>query len=329
MKRVKAVQPFKHKGYLNFKLAPFNSWVKNGGMVARSLFPPSCLHGLTYKFGLPTFPLPWKKDAVLMFVEPVSITFDTFPYCLSHEIIPLFWDCWPSQYEKVVKWIKRYNVKTALFSSIDEMEDINKFVPELCTMHCPEAVDVSLYGEGKQLKEREIDILEFGRGINDLNGITIDADGIIEAIGHFNHVTTRKKGNRFIYSSNELPFIMQDAKITICLPKSITHPEKAGGIETLTQRYWEAMLSRMVIIGHCPKELEILIGYNPVIEIPLDAPLNEMISEINNIITDVLINIDNYQELVDKNRIIALQYGNWDARMRQVMDWLRNNNYTI
>ena len=44
-------------------------------------------------------------------------------------------------------------------------------------------------------------------------------------------------------------------------------PELAGDIETLTQRYWECMLSRIVMLGHAPQELIDLIGYNPVIEI--------------------------------------------------------------
>lgn len=37
-------------------------------------------------------------------------------------------------------------------------------------------------------------------------------------------------------------------------------PEIAGDIETLTQRYWECMFSRMVMVGHAPQELLTLSG---------------------------------------------------------------------
>ena len=47
----------------------------------------------------------------------------------------------------------------------------------------------------------------------------------------------------------------------------MTQPEVAGDIETLTQRYWECMFSRMVMVGHAPQELIDFIGYNPVIEL--------------------------------------------------------------
>ena len=124
---------------------------------------------------------------------------------------------------------------------------------------------------------------------------------------------------KYIYTNEQLYDVMGDAKDTITLPRSYTQPEIAGDIETLTQRYWECMLSRIVMVGHAPKELIELIGYNPVIELEKDRA-NEQIQNI-------LANIDSFQELVDKNRETALKMGDWETRMKDVMNFLSANNY--
>lgn len=96
--------------------------------------------------------------------------------------------------------------------------------------------------------------------------------------GHtLRHITTRQ-GGRFIFTNEQLYDAMADARIAIALPRSMTQPEVAGDIETLTQRYWECMLSRMVMLGHAPQELVDFIGYNPVVELREDIPAEELIA---------------------------------------------------
>ena len=73
---------------------------------------------------------------------------------------------------------------------------------------------------------------------------------------------------------------MSDAKITIALPRSMTQLEMAGDIETLTQRYWECMFSRMVMVGHAPQELVDFIGYNPLIELREEIPAESLILDV-------------------------------------------------
>lgn len=89
-------------------------------------------------------------------------------------------------------------------------------------------------------------------------------------------------------------------------------PEIAGDTETLTQRYWECMFSRMVMVGHAPQELIDFIGYNPVIE------LNDKMSAEEQI-ADVIEHIEDYQALVDKKHETAERLGSWNVRMK----WLR------
>lgn len=326
MKKIKIVSPYVHPGYLNFKQGAYKGWCEacssdgEPGCTAPSHYPWRILHGLFYRYELPVF-CKSKKTAMLMLVEPVSLSFDTFPYYATHEIVPMFWDCWPAYYDKVEAWMKRHGVKTAVFTSSQEMEEMMRRLPDVNMLHCPEAVDVSGYKEGGPLKERAIDLLEFGRS----NEKAIDVKKIktLEVNGKpINHVAT-KTGNSFIYDNARLYEAMGDAKITLCLPKSMTHPQVAQGVETLTQRYWEAMLSRMVILGVCPEELSDLIGYNPCIE------MAEGTDAVQEQIKDILEHIGDYQPLVDKNRETALQMGSWEVRMRMVKRYLTDCGYAV
>ena len=81
------------------------------------------------------------------------------------------------------------------------------------------------------------------------------------------------------------------------------------------------MLSRIVIIGRAPKELIDLIGYNPVIEVDSSNTTEQIL--------DILHHIEDYQELVDKNRETALKMGSWRLRMQQIQEWLKSVNYQI
>ena len=75
----------------------------------------------------------------------------------------------------------------------------------------------------------------------------------------------------------------------------------------MTQRYWESMLTRTLIVGHCPKELLKVIGYNPVVEVDWQDP--------NSQLRDIIANIDTYQELVDRNYQAALSHASWLKRI--------------
>lgn len=287
---VKAVAPYVHPGLLNFKTVAYEAWKRCGGKVAPCHYPWRMFHGAAFRWELPTL---WKnkEEARLRFVEPVSIKFDTFPDYARYEVIPFVWDCWPRYFEKMCRWLKKHQVKTAIFTSSQTAEKMKKRFPQMNVMFCPEAVNTMLFQSGKQLNERTTDVFEYGRG------------------------------SKQVYSQDQFQTFLTDSKLTIALPRSITNSELAGDIETLTQRYWEAMLSRMVMVGHAPKELTDLIGYNPVIEMDRENPSEQ--------IKDILAHIEDYQELVDRNRETALQLGDWTLRMKQVMTYLKNCGYEI
>ena len=215
-KTIKAVPPYIHPGYLNFKLAPFEGWKRLGGDVAKSHYPPKCMHGVAFRWELPTI---WKskKEARLRFVEPVSLFFDTFPDYARYEIVPMFWDCWPCYFEKTCEWLRRHQVKTAIFSSRQTAEMMqerfsgkNMEWQKINIIWCPEAVDDSVYQKGKLLNDRNIDLLEFGRS----NDKVFKADQLESIIDNknrnLNHVCTKQNG-KFIYTNEQLYQAMGNA----------------------------------------------------------------------------------------------------------------------
>ena len=59
------------------------------------------------------------------------------------------------------------------------------------------------------------------------------------------------------------------------------------------------------------------IGYNSVFELREDISAEALIR-------DVLEHIDDYQELVDKNREAAERLGSWDVRIKWLMEELKD-----
>jgi hypothetical protein len=110
-------------------------------------------------------------------------------------------------------------------------------------------------------------------------------------------------------------------KISICFPKTITDPERAGGVETVTFRYFESMAACCLIVGHCPAELEDLFGYNPVIEADMKNPAEQLLSILNN--------IDRYQSLVAKNHSRMVEVGSWDVRAQTMLSTLLSFGYRV
>ena len=318
MKIVKAVAPYIYPGGINFKHKPYEAWVRLGGQVAPAHYPPRWLHGLAFRYELPD----WCKsvncqfsivnshnEARLRFVQPWTIEFDTFPDYALYEVIPFFWDVWPENFEKTFAWLKKHEVKTAIFTSSQVAEMVRAKFPDMNVLAVTEGIDVENYSAGKRLKDREIDFLEYGRNIDKV--VKYSFDGL--------NVVRGQKDGKNLLTTEQLLSDLQNTKVVAAYTKKWTNPEQAGDIDTLTQRYWECMLSGCIMIGHAPKELVDLIGYNPVIEVDREKPDEQL--------RNILYNISDYQGLADRNRTSAIKYGDWTYSMQRVMNYLQEQGY--
>ena len=314
-KIVRAVAPYQHKNIINFKKGAYDAWVKVGGKTVPAHYLPGKLLGWSCNHELPLLPTS-RKEARLRFIEPITRKLDAFPDYVRYEIIPFVWDCWPCLDDRFSSWLKKHQVRTAIFTSRQNAERIQKRFPEMNIFVITEGIDTSKYDSGKPLAEREIDLLEYGRG----SGIDVNVnDNVNVNVNGFRYVCTKVNGK--FYTDEELFQMMGNSKVTIALPRCDTDPTIAAGVETLTQRYWENMLSRIVMVGRAPKELTDLIGYNPVIELDRNHARKQILY--------ILKHIEDYHYLVDRNRETALQLGDWTLRMREVMEWLRQCGYEV
>lgn len=310
MKRVVALEPREFPEEFNYQLFPYEEWVLQGGEGVRP-YSSSMLRWLTSRL---EFPRMFEGDsAFLYFTGGGSIRQGAWPYYLINEIIPMIWDCWPGCFELVCGFLERKKVKTCILTSTTNVNKIKNRFPDMNLLYVPEAVKVDGYKMGKDLSKREIDVLEYGRP----NKSIILKTGWDKEINH-------------VYNSDGIPLFrssalfrdaLSDSKLTLAFPRCDTQPEIAGDVETLTQRYWENMLSRVVMVGRAPRELVELIGYNPVIDIDKINPEKQML--------DILNHIQDYQSFVDKNRETALEKGDWSSRMKQIRSFLRINNYEV
>lgn len=313
IKKVKAVPPFHHQG-INFKDKAYNGWINAGGEFSVSNYPPRLFHHFAYRYELPDFSFlkekVFKYEARLRFVQPETICFDSFPDYAFYETIPFVWDCWPRNFDRLCKWLNKYQIKTMIVTCHKTKRKLQEVFPYMNILSVMEGVDISLFEKGKDLKDRTIDYLEYGRNADKV---------VMYSFPSSMRVLRGQEKDLTMIPYDKLFEAMKNSKIVAAYPKTWTNPELACGLETLTQRYWECMLSRMVMIGHAPKELVDFVGYNPVVEVNLEEPDEQL--------QYILHHIEDYQELVDKNRETALRLGSWNLRMKEVMKFLRECGY--
>ena len=312
-KQVKAVAPYKYPDAFNFKMPVYEAWIRMDGKDMPSHYPWRNFHALAYRFDLPSL---YKKKSVaqLRFVQPLSLSFDAFPGYVCYEIIPLIWDCWPMFFEKTCRWFEKHQIRTAIFTSTQTAARMKERFPEMNILTITEGIDTDMFEGGNRLSDRVISLYEIGSIKRGLFRKKYPEE--------YKKLFTKPKDWGFS-TQKDYKRLLQNSRLTVIFPRSITEPDTAGGIETLTQRYWECMLSRIVMVGHAPKELVDLVGYNPVIEMDMEHDLEQVeqiLSEIENPV---------YQEMVDRNRETALRMGSWDLRMRQVMEWLKGLGYEV
>jgi hypothetical protein len=240
-----------------------------------------------------------------------------FPQCYWAETIPYCYDCWPPQYDRWAAQFRRHRTRVAFLSAQQSADRMRNLVPQLDAIWLPEAVDPALYSSILPLAERSIDVLEFGR----------HWPAYHERIKA--HCATRGLTHRFELTRGQIVFATReafvdglgDARISVCFPSALTHPERSGDVETMTLRYLESIASRCIIVGRCPSEMRELFGYNPVVEADMTDPGGQ--------IDDILGNLARYAPLLERNYQRLLEIGTWDARLTTMLELLGARGYDI
>lgn len=303
--------------------------VKNGIKPIRDILPSYRFHIraffresllIIYKYIHEHFPhlILRKKGNLIITANGSTIVDGLFPYYAGYNVVPMLWDCWPGKWDTMIRDFKLFDIKTVFVTSSQIANKINSET-DVHAVWIIEGIKSDLYSKGGLLKDRTVDVMDMGRRMSKMETVLtrLQRNGTIKKIIISN---IDKNGNlndkNVAYTNEELHRLMSDSKIMICFPRCDTNPETAGDIETLTQRFWEAMLSRCVIIGRAPKELTELINYNPVIEVYWENAEEQ--------IAHIIKNISDYQELVDKNYEVARKNADWSNRMDLIMSSLNH-----
>lgn len=231
----------------------------------------------------------------------------SIPYLFEGEIVPMLWDCWPATWDVLERDLRLMKCRLCFVTASDVVREMSRRLPSVKFVHIPEGVDINDYQQGRPLVERSIDVYELGQKHKYYHKKLVDAD--LENQCNFVYNALNPEDGLSLVFADWRTFTSKvaDSKIVISFPLSMRNPRRDGEVDTLTMRFWEGMLSRCIIVGHCPQELIDLIGYNPVIEADFVNPAAQ--------ITDLLNHLGNYQDFVDRNRSVALDYSPWRKRM--------------
>lgn len=234
------------------------------------------------------------------------------PDALWCEMVPWIYDCWGQQWDEWAVLLKRHKVRLAFFSARAAAEHFARAVPGLKTHWLPEAMELSLLHPEKPLAERTLHVFEMGRRFAQVHDKIRDP---LAQAGKQHAYDPPGKHAGAIPGLDQLYQRMGDAAMIICFPKNMSHPEGAGGVETVTQRYLETIGSGALPVGHCPKELEDLMGFNPCVELSLEDPAGHILS--------ILGDLKSYQPQVDRARAKLQEWGGFDPRAAEMLRVVR------
>ena len=239
-----------------------------------------------------------------------------FPVCYFAETLVYAMDVWPSSYDRWAAFFRRHKMRVAFISARQSAERMTARVDGLEAIWLPEAISPELYIGDAPLVARTIDVLEMGRRHEPYHAKIVARC----AERGYDHRYERVRGEIIFPRYDDFVAALGDSRISVCFPSSMTHPARAGDVETMTLRYLESIAARTVLVGHCPRELRDLFGYDPVVAWDESDPAGQ--------VDAILAHAADYQELVDRNYRRLLNVGTWSARVTTLLDLLRARGYS-
>ncbi len=255
-----------------------------------------------------------KRNYTKFFNYFVVIMGCEFHKCLPHFQHPgsksiYMFDAWAEDHDMIKQFVKHFKVENLFLSSSQATESLRNSVGQTKVNWIPEGINPEEYNY-YPYERKDIDVLAFGRKYDQYH------DKIENHLkGQQIKYVFPKSPGKVIFPSREL-FIdgLARSKISICFPSNITHPERAGDMETMTIRYLQSMVSKTLILGKAPEEMISLFGYDPVIEVDMRDPANQ--------VKEILSNYPEYIGLIEKNYSNVLKDHTWRKRWQAITEKL-------
>jgi hypothetical protein len=233
-----------------------------------------------------------------------------FQECLPYFCFPgqkniYIFDAWPQFHEHIARFADAFDPQNIFFSSSQAAVMLQGRLRKTRCHWIPEGIDSTQY-KFNSYARKDIDVLAMGRRY--------------DVYHHMIVLALKNNGKKYLYEAEpgEIVFPTREefidglarAKISICVPSNVTHPERAGEIETMTARYLQSMASKCLIVGHAPEEMITLFGYNPVIEIDLNNAPSQLVSIIDN--------YHDHQPLIERNFTAVIREHSWRSRWTRI-----------
>ncbi len=211
-----------------------------------------------------------------------------------------YFDAWESTHAEILSIAQKHKITGMFLSSRTAAQMLSTAGLKCRFIWIPEGICLKKY-RYCNYDEKDIDVLELGRRFSKYH----------EKISPY----LQKTAKTHLYESSPGEIIFPDqpsfynglarTKISICFPSNITHPHRAGCIETMTVRYLQSIASKCILLGQVPQEMIDLFGYNPVVEADMNKPSEQILSILENYIS--------YIPLIEKN-YDNLKYHTWNNR---------------
>lgn len=297
------------------KVYPKLEYVSNN-----SIMSPLVLKALITKIGISTRALTLNNKINYLSIQMGPDFGKILPYCLrSKNSYAYFFDIWPKFFDEMENFLTNSSINHVFLSSQYTTNYFNLKGYENVSW-IPEGISPQIY-KYCSFKEKDIDVLELGRKFQSIHE---KIRGVLEdnSKKHF-----YEKTNGEIVFPNKKDFIlgMARSKISICFPKSETHPDVAGKINTMTNRYLQSMASKCLIVGSAPEEMKYLFGFDPVIQLSKDKPGEHLL--------DILNHYEDYHDLIEQNYKYVIKNHTWESRCKNILQVIEynkiNNKFTI
>lgn len=236
-------------------------------------------------------PIPVKKDRDLFMVMmgPYRIPLNAADWAATRgRRVAWVFDVWPSSYADLAGFVRRYKIDALFVTAKQSADRIARTLEGCMVKWCPEPM-IDLGFHSKPWAERTIDVLQFGRKYDPYHRQLLNQI----SPSHIKYVYEEKPGEVVFPTKTEFVLGLANAKVSVCFPCDLTHPERAGDVSTVTQRYFQSFGSGCVVVGQSPPELVQLFGYDPVVPADLTNPGAQ--------IEEILASPEKFLPLVEKN----------------------------
>jgi hypothetical protein len=234
-----------------------------------------------------------------------------FVKCFPYFFLPVrkaiyMFDAWPDRHKDIRQFAQSCEIDHVFLSSKQAVQALNAYNDKQTYYWIPEGISPAQY-QTIPFEKKNIDVLALGRRYNALH------DSIVNPMKKNNHVYLYEKTKGTIIFPDRTFFLqgLAAAKISICIPSNITHPERTGTIETMTLRYLQSMISKCLVVGHAPQEMIELFRYNPVIELDMKNPADHL--------ENILCHYKDYYDLIEKNYKEVQKNHTWEKRWEMIV----------